>query len=242
MPMTAVRTGIRLGRIGGIEIFADWTLLVVFLLIAYSLAAGVFPSWHPDWALPVTLATALGAALLFLASVLVHELAHAFVGRLGGVRVRRITLFMLGGIAHLEAEPRTWRTELVMAAAGPVTSFVLGFVFLWLAAVVAGPIDTEDPRAALAALSPLATLLLWLGPVNLLLAAFNLLPFPPLDGSAALPLLLSRRVSARYQEFMWSSPMIGLLGILIAWQLFDHVFDPIFLAAVNLVYPGVTYH
>jgi Zn-dependent protease len=78
--------------------------------------------------------------------------------------------------------------------------------------------------------------------MNLLLAAFNLLPFPPLDGSAALPLLLSRRVSARYQEFMWSSPMIGLLGILSAWQLFDHVFDPIFLAAVNLVYPGVTYH
>ena len=78
--------------------------------------------------------------------------------------------------------------------------------------------------------------------MNLLLAAFNLLPFPPLDGSAALPLLLSRRMSARYQEIMWSSPMIGLLGILIAWQLFDHVFDPIFLAAVNLVYPGVSYH
>lgn len=78
--------------------------------------------------------------------------------------------------------------------------------------------------------------------MNLLLAAFNLLPFPPLDGSAALPLLLSRRMSARYQEIMWSSPMIGLLGILIAWRLFDHVFDPIFLAAVNLVYPGVTYH
>jgi Zn-dependent protease len=78
--------------------------------------------------------------------------------------------------------------------------------------------------------------------MNLLLAAFNLLPFPPLDGSAALPLLLSRRMSARYQEVMWSTPMIGLLGILIAWRLFDHVFDPIFLAAVNLVYPGVTYH
>ncbi len=78
--------------------------------------------------------------------------------------------------------------------------------------------------------------------MNLLLAAFNLLPFPPLDGSAALPLLLSRRMSARYQEIMWSSPVIGLLGILVAWRLFDHVFDPIFLAAVNLVYPGVSYH
>jgi Zn-dependent protease len=78
--------------------------------------------------------------------------------------------------------------------------------------------------------------------MNLLLAAFNLLPFPPLDGSAALPLLLSRRVSARYQEIMWSTPMIGLIGILIAWKLFDFIFHPIFLAAVNLIYPGVTYH
>jgi Zn-dependent protease len=60
--------------------------------------------------------------------------------------------------------------------------------------------------------------------MNLLLAAFNLLPFPPLDGSAALPLLLSRRVSARYQEIMWSTPMIGLIGILIAWKLFDFIF------------------
>ena len=87
-----------------------------------------------------------------------------------------------------------------------------------------------------------ATLLSVVFSMNLLLAAFNLLPFPPLDGSAALPLLLSRRMSARYQDIMWSTPMIGLLGILIAWRLFDHVFDPIFLAAVNLVYPGVTYH
>jgi Zn-dependent protease len=225
--MTAVRTGIRLGRIGGIEIFADWTLLVVFLLIAYSLAAGVFPSWHPDWALPVTLATALGAALLFLASVLVHELAHAFVGRLGGVRVRRITLFMLGGIAHLEAEPRTWRTELVMAAAGPVTSFVLGFVFLWLGALVSGPIDAEDPAAALAALSPLATLLLWLGPVNLLLAAFNLLPGFPLDGGRVLRALIwgatgSLRKATRWAS--WSGRALGGLlvgvGLLMLFGLF----------------------
>jgi Zn-dependent protease/predicted transcriptional regulator len=214
----AVPKGIRLGRVGGIEIFADWTLLVVFVLIAYSLAAGVFPSWHPDWKLPVTLVTALGAALLFLASILVHELAHALVGRLGGVRVRRITLFMLGGIAHLEAEPPTWRAELAMAAVGPVTSLVLGVVFLWLAALVAGPIDTEDPRAALAALSPLATLLLWLGPVNLLLAAFNLLPGFPLDGGRVLRAALwgatgSLRKATRWAA--WSGRAFGglLVGI-----------------------------
>lgn len=203
--MAASATGVRLGRVGGVEIFADWSLLVVFALIAYSLAAGVFPSWHPDRETPVALATALGAALLFVASVLVHELAHALVGRLGGVRVRRITLFMLGGIAHLEAEPRTWRAELVMAAAGPATSFVLGLVFLWLAALVAGPIDTEHPDAALAALSPLATLLLWLGPVNLLLAAFNLLPGFPLDGGRVLRAALWGATGSPRKATRWAS-------------------------------------
>ena len=77
--------------------------------------------------------------------------------------------------------------------------------------------------------------------LNLLLAAFNMLPFPPLDGSGALPLILPRSATAKYQDFMWSTPMIGWFGILIAWKLFDFVFDPIFTAAVSLVYPGVTY-
>jgi Zn-dependent protease len=222
MKAPATRTGIRLGRIGGIEIFADWTVAIVFALIAYSLAAGVFPSWHPDWQTPVTLATALGAALLFLASLLVHELAHALVGRLGGTQVRRITLFMLGGMAHLESEPATWRAELAMAVAGPLTSFALGLAFLWLAALIAGPIDFDpaDPRRALAGLSPLATLLLWLGPVNLLLAAFNLLPGFPLDGGRVLRALLwgatgSLRRATRWAS--WSGRALG--GLLVGMGL-----------------------
>jgi Zn-dependent protease len=207
MKAPAPRSGIRLGRIGGIEIFADWTVAVVFVLIAYSLAAGVFPSWHPDWQMPVTLATALGAALLFLASLLAHELAHALVGRLGGTQVRRITLFMLGGMAHLESEPATWRAELAMAVVGPITSFVLGLAFLWLAALVAGPIDLDpaDPRRALAGLSPLATLLVWLGPVNLLLAAFNLLPGFPLDGGRVLRALLWGATGSLRRATRWAS-------------------------------------
>lgn len=77
--------------------------------------------------------------------------------------------------------------------------------------------------------------------LNLLLAAFNLLPFPPLDGSGALPLVMSAESSRSYQEFVWSNPMIGWMGMLLAWRVFDVFFDPIFWGAVNLLYPGVSY-
>lgn len=77
--------------------------------------------------------------------------------------------------------------------------------------------------------------------LNLLLAAFNLLPFPPLDGSGALPLLLSPGATRRYQDFIWGTPMLGLVGIFLAWQLFDNLFHPIFFAALGLLYPGVAY-
>jgi Zn-dependent protease len=77
--------------------------------------------------------------------------------------------------------------------------------------------------------------------MNLVLAALNLLPLPPLDGSAAVPLILSDSATSRYQEFLWRNPGLGVLGILLAWQVFDVVFDPLFLLAINLLYPGVRY-
>ncbi len=77
--------------------------------------------------------------------------------------------------------------------------------------------------------------------LNLLLCVFNLLPFPPLDGSAAITLLMSRRMTTRYQMWVWGTPLLGFLGIFIAWQLFPPVFGPVFRAAINLIYPGITY-
>jgi Zn-dependent protease len=77
--------------------------------------------------------------------------------------------------------------------------------------------------------------------VNLLLAAFNLLPLPPLDGSGAVPLFLSESGSRSYQQFIWSNRALGLLGILVAWKVFAAMFGPIFFGAVNLLYPGISY-
>lgn len=78
--------------------------------------------------------------------------------------------------------------------------------------------------------------------LNLVLFILNMLPVPPLDGSGALPLLLSPQATRRYQDFLWRQPALGWIGILVAWQVFDFVFNPLFLFAVNLLYPGASYH
>src|SRR3989304_1275370 len=187
-----IAAGLRLGRIAGIEIAADWSLLIIFWLIAFTLAVGVFPGWHPDWGAALSWATALAAALLFFASVLVHELSHALVGRAHGIVIRRITLFMFGGMAQMENEPSTWRAEFAMAIVGPLASLALGIPFLGLAAISSAPrdIDPDKPQETFAALAPLPTLLVWLGPVNIILALFNLVPGFPLDGGRVLRAIL----------------------------------------------------
>jgi Zn-dependent protease len=81
----SMNTGFRLGRIGGVDIFVDWSLFIIFFLVTSSLGAGVFPAWHPDWGAALIWATALTAAISFFVSVLLHELSHALVGRTQGI-------------------------------------------------------------------------------------------------------------------------------------------------------------
>lgn len=219
-------SGLRLGSIAGVDIAADTSLLIIFLLILFSLATGIFPAWHPEWSPGLSWLTALGAAVLFCVAVLVHELSHALVGRAYNVPIRRITLFMFGGIAHMEGEPPSWRAELSMAIVGPVTSLVLGFVFLGLVGVISGPlnINPDNLRDTLAALSPVATLSLWLGPVNIGLGLFNLVPGFPLDGGRVLRALMwgltgnlqlaTRWASTAGQIFAWLLMSAGIMMIL----------------------------
>ncbi len=209
--------GIRLGRVAGVEIGLDWSLLIIFALIAMALSGGVLPHWHPDWGQAKVLVTAFAAAALFLVSVLLHELAHALVGRRFGVEIRRITLFVFGGMAHMEGEPKTWRAELGMAIAGPLASLALGVLFLMLAGVIAGPIefDPEDPGKGLAQVGPVATLLLWLGPVNIVLGLFNLVPGFPLDGGRVLRAILWGLTG----DLTRSTLMAASVGQAFAWVL-----------------------
>ena len=77
--------------------------------------------------------------------------------------------------------------------------------------------------------------------LNLMMACLNMIPLPPLDGSAAVVLILNNNLARRYQELLMLSSGFGMIGLFIAWEVFDVVFSPIFWMAMNLIYPGVTY-
>ena len=143
------------------------------------------------------------------------------------------------------------RRAAIMALAGPAANFLLVLLAggLILAGTFAGVFYAPDRvtfgdivGTSLDGVWPAAASVLGaFFCVNLLLGIFNLLPLPPLDGSGAVPLLLSDQATQRYQQLLWSNPMLGWLGILIAWRVFDVLFDPIFVAAVSLLYPGASY-
>jgi Zn-dependent protease len=186
--MFSARSGIPIGRLFGIRIMLDWSLLFIFLLLLFSLGSGVFPMWHPEWSPALSWGVAFGAAVLFFVSILVHELSHSLVAKAYGIPVRSITLFLFGGIANIEEDPDSPKKEALMAAIGPVTSIALGVGFSVLAALLARAEGTvsSDPVVAIQNMSPLATLLAWLGPVNIIVGVFNMLPGFPLDGGRVL--------------------------------------------------------
>lgn len=228
--------GFRLARIAGIEVFLDWSLAIIFFLVTFSLAVAAFPTWHPEWGAGTRWLTAAAAAILFLGSVLTHEFSHALVGRRFGIEVPSITLFVFGGMAQMRDEPHAWRPELWMALAGPATSLVLGIVFIGIGMLVAGPMpDAVDPEEFIATLSPLATLLFWLGPINIVLAIFNLVPGFPLDGGRVLRAALWGATGDRLRATRWASGA----GRAFAWLLIGTGFAMVLGVSVPLFGTGL---
>ena len=208
---------LRLGRIAGIPIGASWSVLLIALLIAWPLAGTLLPDQAPGLAAATYwLAGAVGAGL-FLASLLAHELGHAVVARRAGLRVRGITLWLLGGVAQLEDEPASPRDELRVAIVGPAVSLALAVGF-GLAAVALGIIGSSTVAVVVAG---------WLAVGNAALALFNLLPAAPLDGGRVLRGLLWRRHGDRARASLTATRagqlvggaliVYGLLGTLTGW-------------------------
>jgi Zn-dependent protease/predicted transcriptional regulator len=177
--------GIRLGRIFGIDLVLDPSWILIFAFMTWSLAA-TFARAHPSWSMWTPVAVGVAAVVLFFASVVLHELAHSVVAIASGLKVRSITLFFFGGVSTIEDEPRRPLDELLMALAGPIVSIGLGFWLTLLARLTMGKAAYEDPAQALADLGAIPSLLAWLGPINMMVGVFNLVPAFPLDGGRVL--------------------------------------------------------
>ena len=179
---------IRLGRIAGIPVGVNWSILVIFFLVAWELADLVLPDYHPHEALAVYWIAGVAATVLFFASLLVHEVSHCVVARRNGIGVRRITLWLFGGVSELESDALTPGADFRVAVVGPVTSLVLAGVF--------GAFGLLLHRAG-GGEGVVGSALGWLAWINLLLGAFNLMPAAPLDGGRVLRAVLWRRSGDR---------------------------------------------
>jgi Zn-dependent protease/predicted transcriptional regulator len=226
---------IKLGRIFGIAIGLHYSWLILALLVVLSLA-DQFRAVNPMWGATVIWTIAIITALLFFASILLHELSHAAVAKARGLPVHSITLFALGGVSLIEKESSDAGTEFWMGIAGPITSFLIGLVCLILAWITGWTPAAMPP-------GPLTAMLMWLGYINIALAVFNLIPGYPLDGGRVLRAIVwwltgnstrATRVAALVGQFVAFSFIVvglfrffggagfgGLWMTLIGWFLLD---------------------
>jgi Zn-dependent protease len=166
---------ITLFKLLGFEVHIDLSWFIIALLVTWSLAKGLFPSYYQNLAPATYLWMGLcGAAGLFF-SIVFHELCHSLVARRFGLPMKGITLFVFGGVAEMSEEPSSAKAEFLMAIAGPLSSILLGLILSVVSALVGGILST-----------PVIGVIDYLAFINLILAAFNLLPAFPLDGGRVL--------------------------------------------------------
>ncbi len=170
-----MQDSLKLGRLAGVKVGANWSLFALAAVVAYFLATSRLPADVPGYPTGAYWLAAVFAAVALLAGVLVHEIAHAVAARRAQLHVDGITLWFMGGVTRIEGDNRNPSTELVVALVGPIASGVVGAVSIGLAFLA------QDAGWSLT-----AGALRWLGLINLLLGVFNLLPAAPLDGGRVL--------------------------------------------------------
>ena len=197
---------IELFKIAGVQVEIDYSWLVIFLLVLWSLSAGYFPQEYPGHQTGNYWIVGFVATLLFFASVVFHELSHAMMANRLGDKIDRITLFIFGGMARLSSEPHSAVNEIKIAGAGPLSSLLSALIF-WLLASALGPAGALW-----------TAVFRYLAFINVALALFNLLPGYPLDGGRLLRALLWKRwgdlARATERAAQWGSGIgWGLIGL-----------------------------
>ncbi|MGW5671982.1 site-2 protease family protein [Micromonospora sp. NPDC003776] len=200
-----MRASFRLGRIAGVPVGVNWSVLVIFVLIAWALSASLFPRSYPGHSRVAYIAAGLVAAVVFFFGLLAHEVAHAVVAKRNGIGVEGITLWLFGGVSELKGEAKDPGAELRIAGVGPLVSLVLGLFF----AVIALLLGLAGVHGLLlGALS-------WLAGINVLLAIFNVLPAAPLDGGRLLRAAVWKATGDRTKASVVAARAGWVLGIVL---------------------------
>lgn len=187
----------------GFDIYVDASWILLAVLVVWTLTVGVFPVMAPGLAPATYWWMGIAGAIGLFASIVLHELGHALVARRYGMPIAGITLFIFGGVAEMRSEPPGPKAEFLMAGAGPLVSIALAVLFLVLSA--AGPVAWVALTA-------------YLGTINGILAAFNLIPAFPLDGGR----MLRAALWGWKQDLRWATRIAAAAGngfaiLLIAW-------------------------
>ena len=206
-----------LGRIAGIHVGLNWSLLVIAALIAWNFAVGILPTAAPGQTSGAYWAAGIVSAFVYLASLLAHELAHSVVAMRRGVRVDGITLWLFGGVSRFSSETASPGAQALITFVGPLTSLLLGVVFLLASVAVGGG---AHPGL-------LAVTLAWLGYLNILLGVFNLIPAFPLDGGRILQSLIWVRTGDRLR----STRIAARIGMGFAYLLIGYGLVTFFVSA-----------
>lgn len=189
-----MKATLSLGRIAGVRVGLHWSVLGI-VAILMSLALARWPVVVPGYSWVAYTVAAVTVAVLFVGSLLAHELSHAVVARREGVEVGGITLWLLGGIAQLRGDADTPGASLRIAVVGPAMSFALAVVFGLISLPFGGGNDGLLVAVTFG----------YLGLINLVLAVFNLIPAAPLDGGRILRAALWKWRGDRDQAAVWSA-------------------------------------
>jgi len=193
---------VRLGRLFGIPLEVNLSWLIIFVLLVLGLSVSILPPVQGTASIALNVVVAAVTALLFFASVVLHEMSHSLVARAGGIRISKITLFIFGGLAQLDEEPKRPAHEFVMAIAGPSMSIFLGAIMFL--------VTLGLRRAAVPAVFIAATA--YLAQTNLLVGIFNLLPGFPLDGGRVLRAVLWGATGDLLRATRWAARSGQVIG------------------------------
>lgn len=196
------KSSLSIGHIRGIRIQIHISWLIIFVLLSLAMIASLNQA-RPEWSQTAVVTTTLVSVLLFFASIVLHELGHSLVALSRGIPVPSITLFVFGGMSHMDRDAETARDEFWIAVVGPLISLLLGALFLLLGWLL----PLNDPAQAV---------FNWVGLINLVVAIFNLIPGFPLDGGRVFRALVWGVTGDPAKAMRWAV----MAGRFVAYALF----------------------